>query len=92
LGSPFYCHYNAEIFGTTQTFLELFLAIFLVILCRTMFVGSSQRRVQQRTKEGIAASRARITNRKAILGRNVVRADALVAPLDVIDDIIQTYH
>jgi hypothetical protein len=57
-----------------------------------MSACSSQRRVRQRTEEGIAASRARIANRQAILERNVVRADVLVAPLDVIDDIIQTYH
>jgi hypothetical protein len=78
--------------GTNQTSLELFLAIFLVIPCRTMTADSSQRKVQQRTEEGIATTRARIANRQAIPERNVVRADVLVAPLDVIDDIIQTYH
>jgi hypothetical protein len=57
-----------------------------------MYVGSSQRRVRQRIEEGIAASKARITNRPIILERNVVRANVLVAPLDVINDIIQTYH
>jgi hypothetical protein len=53
-----------------------------------MSAGNSQRRVKQRTEEGIAASKARIANRPAIPERNVVRADVLVAPLDVIDDII----
>jgi hypothetical protein len=66
----------------------LFLEIFLFILCKTMSAGNSQRRVKQRTEEGIAASKARIANRPAIPERNVVRADVLVAPLDVIDDII----
>jgi hypothetical protein len=79
--------------GTNKFFfLKLLLAISLVILYRTMSTGSSQRRVRQRTEEGIAATRARIENRQAIPERNVVRANVMVAPLDVIDDIIQTYH
>jgi hypothetical protein len=57
-----------------------------------MFVVSSQCRVRQRTEEGIATSRARIANRPVIPERNLVRADVLVTPLDVINDIIQTYH
>lgn len=44
------------------------------------------------TEEGIAASRARIASRPVIPERNVVRSDVLVAPLDVINDIIQTYN
>jgi uncharacterized membrane protein YkvA (DUF1232 family) len=44
------------------------------------------------TKESIAATRARIENRQAIPERNVVLADVMVAPLDIIPDIIQTYH
>jgi len=44
------------------------------------------------TKESIAATRARIENRQAIPERNVVLADVMVAPLDIIADIIQTYH
>jgi hypothetical protein len=55
-------------------------------------VCSSQRRIRQRTEEGIAASRARIANNQVIPERNVVRAYVLVTPLDVINDIIQTYH
>jgi hypothetical protein len=79
--------------GTNQISLELFfLEIFLVILCKTMSAGSSQHSVRQRIEEGIVAFRARIANRQAIPERNVVRADVLVAPMDVIDDIIQTYH
>jgi len=57
-----------------------------------MSAGSSQRRVCQRTEAGLAANRARIENRQAISERNVVRADVMVAPLDIIADIIQTYH
>jgi hypothetical protein len=79
--------------GTNQISLELFfLEIFLVILCKNMSAGSSQHSVRQRIEEGIVAFRARIANRPAIPERNVVRADVLVAPMDVIDDIIQTYH
>jgi hypothetical protein len=40
----------------------------------------------------MAASIARITNRPVIPERNVVKADIMVAPLDVIFEIIQTYH
>jgi hypothetical protein len=57
-----------------------------------MSACSSQRRVRQRTEEGIAASRARIANMAVILERNVIRADVMVAPLDVINDFIQTYN
>jgi len=57
-----------------------------------MSISSFQRRVRQRTDEGIAAARARIENRQAIPERNVVRADVMVAPLDIIADTIQTYH
>jgi len=56
-----------------------------------MFASSSQRRVRQRTKEGSAASRARIANGPVILERNVVRGDVMLAPLDVISDNFQTY-
>jgi hypothetical protein len=55
-------------------------------------VSSSQRRVRQRTEEGIAASKARIANKLVIPEMNVVRAGVVVAPLDVINDIIQTYN
>jgi hypothetical protein len=40
----------------------------------------------------MVASRAKITNRSVIPERNVVRADIVVAPLDVIFEIIQTYN
>ncbi len=53
-----------------------------------MSASSSQRKVRQRTEEGIVATRARIENRQAISKRNVVRADVMVAPLDIIADII----
>jgi hypothetical protein len=48
--------------------------------------------VEFATEEGIAASRARIANMPVIPERNIVQADVLVAPLDVINDIIQTYN
>jgi hypothetical protein len=54
--------------------------------------SSSQCRVRKRTEEGIAASRARIANKPVIPERSVVRADVMVASLDVINDIIQTYN
>jgi hypothetical protein len=57
-----------------------------------MSVGSSQRKVCQRIEEGIVASRARIANMAVILETNVVKADVFVAPLDVINDNIQTYN
>jgi hypothetical protein len=57
-----------------------------------MSAGSPQRRVRQRTEEDVAASRAKIMNRPVILERNVIRADIMIAPLDGIHEIIQTYH
>jgi hypothetical protein len=57
-----------------------------------MYVNSSQRRVRQRTKEDVAASKAKIMNKPVIPKRNVVKADILIAPLDVISEIIQTCH
>jgi hypothetical protein len=57
-----------------------------------MSASNSQHRLSQRTKEGVAASKARIANRPVIPERNVVRADVMVAPLDVINEIIQTYN
>jgi hypothetical protein len=68
------------------------LAIFVVILCRIMSASSSQHRVRQRIEEGNATSRAKIANRPVIPEQNVVRADILVAPLDVISEILQTYN
>jgi hypothetical protein len=52
----------------------------------TMFAGSPQRRVRQRT-DGELALKAKIMNRSIIAERNVVRADIMVAPLDSIHDI-----
>jgi hypothetical protein len=40
----------------------------------------------------LVALRAKIMNRFVIAERNVVRANIMVAPLDSIHDIIQTYH
>jgi hypothetical protein len=40
----------------------------------------------------MATSRARIANMLVIPERNVVRDDVMVAPFDVINDIIQTYN
>jgi hypothetical protein len=57
-----------------------------------MSASSSQLRVHQRTEEGIAATKVRIENRQAIPERNIVQADVMVAPLDIIANIIQTYH
>lgn len=51
-----------------------------------------QRRVRQRTEEDVAAFRARIMNRVVIPERNVICTDHMVAPLDSINEIIQTYH
>jgi hypothetical protein len=42
--------------------------------------------------QSIAASRARIANKLVIPEMNVVKVDVLVSPLDVINDIILTYH
>jgi hypothetical protein len=68
------------------------LAKWLNLLLQNHVCWRSQRRVCQSIDEGIAASRARIVNKPVILERNVVRADVLVAPLNVINDIIQTYN
>jgi hypothetical protein len=57
-----------------------------------MSAGSPQHRVRQRTKGDRVALRAKITDRPVIAERNVVRLDIMVAPLDNIHDIIQTYH
>jgi len=62
----------------------------LVLFLAKFFFGYSL--LSQRTKEGVAASKARIANRPVIPERNVVRADVMVAPLDVINEIIQTYN
>jgi hypothetical protein len=64
----------------------------LVIIFRTMSAGSPQCKVRQRIEEDVVASRAKIMNRPIIPERNVIRADIMVAPLDDIHQIIQTYH
>jgi hypothetical protein len=95
LESPFYCRYNAGFsFGTNKilTFLRLFLANLVGYFCRIMSAGSLQRRVRQRTERDLAALKAKIMDRTIITERNVVRADIMVAPLDSIHDIIQTYY
>jgi hypothetical protein len=53
---------------------------------------SPQLRVQQRIEEDVVSFIARIMNRAVISERNVIRIDLLVAPLDSINEIIQTYH
>jgi hypothetical protein len=57
-----------------------------------MSAGSPQRRVRQRTEGDKAALRAKIMDRPVIAERNVVRSDIMVAPLDSMHNIIQTYH
>jgi hypothetical protein len=57
-----------------------------------MSAGSPPRRARQRTEEDLAALRAKIIDRPVIAEWNVVRADIMVAPMDSIHEIIQTYH
>jgi hypothetical protein len=59
---------------------------------RNMSSGSSQRKVRQMTKEGIAATRDCMENRQVIPKRNIVRADIMVAALDFIVEMIQANH
>jgi hypothetical protein len=73
-------------------FFRIFLAYLVGYFCRVMFANSPQCRVRQRTEEDVAAFRARIMNRAVIPKRNVICTDLLVAPLDSINEIIQTYH
>jgi hypothetical protein len=70
----------------------LFLANLVGFFCRTMSAGSPQRRVRQRTEGDRAALGAKIMDCPVIAERNVVHSDIMVAPLDSIHDIIQTYH
>jgi len=72
--------------------LRIFLENLVGYFCRNMSAGSPQRRVRQRTNRELAALRAKIMNRSVIAERIVVRADIMMAPLDSIHDIIQTYH
>jgi hypothetical protein len=74
-------------------FWRIFFFVYLVgYFCRIMFAGSPQRRVRQRTEGDLIALRAKIMDRPVIVERNVIRADIMVAPLDSIHEIIQTYH
>jgi hypothetical protein len=57
-----------------------------------MSVGSPHRKVRQRTEGDRTVLRAKIMDRTIIAERNVVQSDIMVAPLDSIHDIIQTYH
>jgi len=57
-----------------------------------MSVSSPQHRVRLRTDGELAALRAKIMNRFVIAEQNVNHADIMVATLDSIHDIIQTYH
>jgi hypothetical protein len=57
-----------------------------------MSADNQLQRVRQRIEEDVAAFRARIMNRAVILDWNVIRTDHMVAPLDSINEIIQTYH
>jgi hypothetical protein len=52
-----------------------------------MSANSSQRRVRQRTEEARATSLAKVENMQVVSERNVLRADAMVTPLDCIADI-----
>jgi hypothetical protein len=57
-----------------------------------MFASSSQRRVQQRIEEGLAATMAKVANMQALLERNILRVDVMRAPLDFIAETIQANH
>jgi hypothetical protein len=94
LKSPFYYHYYAKFCcDLTRIFLDfLVLANLVGLFFRNMATGSPQRRVPQRTEEYRAAIRAKIMDHTDIAEQNVVRSDIMVAPLDSIHDIIQTYH
>lgn len=73
-------------------FLDYYLQILLVTFVESCLLAVHKAGVQQRTDEELVALRAKIMNRSVIAERNVVRADIMVAPLDSIHDIIQTYH
>jgi hypothetical protein len=59
---------------------------------RIMSAGSPQHKVRQRIEGERAALQAKIIDRPVNAERNVVWSDIMVAPLDSIHDIIQTYH
>jgi hypothetical protein len=91
---PFYCRYNADFFLRTNKIISfgLFLANLVGFFCRIMSAGSPQFGVCQRIEGDRAAFRAKIMDKPIIAERNVVRSDIMVAHLDSIHDIIQTYH
>jgi hypothetical protein len=93
--NPCYSSYNAGFFfGTNNNliFLRILLAYLVGYFYRIMSASSPQRRVRQSTEEDVAAFRAKIMNKVAIPGRNVIHADIMVAPLNDIHEIIKTYH
>jgi len=99
LESPFFCHYNVDFFffflkknKKVLKICGIFRHIFLCIFFKNMSLGSFQRRVRQRTDEGIAAARARMENRQVIPERNVLGVDIMMTPLDFIAEIIQANH
>jgi hypothetical protein len=57
-----------------------------------MSVDSPQRRIRQRTEGDLVALIAKIMDKIVIAEWNVDRADIMVAPLDSIHEIIQTYY
>jgi hypothetical protein len=57
-----------------------------------MSASSSQRRVHQRTKDSLEATRARAVTSPVIIERNVVRADIMIPPFDFIDRLIWDNH
>jgi len=58
--------------------------ISLHFFSKKVSLGNSQRKVRQRTNEGIAATRARMANKQLIPERNILIPDIMVAPLDFI--------
>jgi hypothetical protein len=91
--SPVYCCYSAKFsFSLTRIFLDYFWQNSCLIFCRIMSAISSQRRVRQRIEEERSAFQAKIMDRNVIAERNVVRADIMVPPLDIICETIQHYH
>jgi hypothetical protein len=76
----------------TRSILLDYLANLVGLFCKIMSAGSPQGRVRQRTRGDRAALRAKIMDRPVIVEWNVVGSDIMVAPLDSIHDIIQTYH
>jgi hypothetical protein len=57
-----------------------------------MLASSSQRRVRQRTKEGLEKTRAKVETRLVIIERNIVKTDIMIPPFDFIDRLIRENH